>query len=83
MPTYDYACQYCGKEEEIFHYMNQQPDLHCAVCDRDGLKKMISQGAGIIFKGSGFYETDYKKKAPSEKSEIPQPTACSKDACSC
>lgn len=67
MPTYDYACQKCGHTFEQFQSMHDAPLKKCPVCKKLGLKRLIGGGAGLIFKGSGFYITDYKKK-PAEKS---------------
>lgn len=66
MPTYDYQCKLCGDEHEIFHSMSEGARKECPSCNKDGLEKQISSGSGIIFKGTGFYETDYKRK----KSEV-------------
>lgn len=68
MPTYDYECQKCGHTFEYFKSMSE-PDLKkCPEC-KGKLKRLIGTGAGIIFKGSGFYETDYKRKK-SKKEEL-------------
>ncbi len=66
MPTYEYRCQSCGHELEAFHSMTADPLRLCPNCGKEELKRIISSGAGMIFKGSGFYETDYKrdKKRP-------------------
>ena len=61
MPTYDYECQSCGEVFEKFHSMTSRPRVKCPECGGRS-KKMIGSGAGIIFKGSGFYETDYRRK---------------------
>ncbi len=63
MPTYDYECTKCGHKLEIFHRMSESPKKICPKCKKSGLVKLIGSGTGIIFKGSGFYETDYKKKS--------------------
>ena len=61
MPTYDYVCQKCEKEFEVFQSMNDERLTDCPEEDCDGsVKRKIGTGAGIIFKGSGFYETDYR-----------------------
>ncbi len=66
MPTYDYVCQKCGYEFEQFQSMTEEPIKDCPECkSRGAVKRMIGMGAGIIFKGSGFYETDYKRKSSS------------------
>lgn len=61
MPTYEYACASCEHHFEIFQSIVAEPLKRCPSCERDALKRLIGAGAGIIFKGSGFYETDYKK----------------------
>ncbi|HCA43930.1 MAG TPA: FmdB family transcriptional regulator [Bacteroidetes bacterium] len=60
MPTYDYKCTNCGNQTEIFQSIKDNPITKCEVCGKDTLKRMIGGGAGLIFKGSGFYLTDYK-----------------------
>lgn len=69
MPTYDYQCQACGHEVEIFHAMTEQPRKKCPACGKNKLQRQIGLGAGIIFKGSGFYETDYKRKEAGGQKE--------------
>jgi putative FmdB family regulatory protein len=68
MPTYEYVCRACGHEFEKFQSMNDDPVKSCPECRRRQVKRKIGVGAGVIFKGSGFYETDYKKK-PRPKGE--------------
>ncbi len=63
MPTYDYVCTKCGQELEIFQSMKDAPLKKCPACKKQGLKRLLGAGAGLIFKGSGFYITDYKKKS--------------------
>ena len=60
MPTYDYACQKCGHEFEEFQAITAKPLRKCPECGKLSLKRLIGTGAGIIFKGSGFYQTDYR-----------------------
>ena len=72
MPTYDYRCEACGHELELFQSMTEGPKRKCPECGRLKLRRVIGPGAGIIFKGSGFYQTDYrsdsyKKGAEAEK----------------
>jgi putative FmdB family regulatory protein len=62
MPTYEYACQKCGHEFEQFQSMSSAPLKKCPKCGKNGLKRLVGAGAGLIFKGSGFYITDYKNK---------------------
>jgi len=68
MPTYEYHCTECGFNFEEFQSMAAEP-LH--VCPKCGgkVRRLISAGGGIIFKGSGFYETDYKHKSWNESSK--------------
>ncbi len=67
MPTYEYKCLECGYRFDVFQKMT---DPHLEVCPKCGgkIKRVIGGGAGIIFKGSGFYETDYKKSHSSSSS---------------
>ncbi|HBO51780.1 MAG: zinc ribbon domain-containing protein [Planctomycetota bacterium] len=61
MPTYEYRCQECEEICEFLQSFSDSPKRKCPSCGRHRLKKMISGGAGLIFKGSGFYITDYRK----------------------
>ncbi len=72
MPTYDYICESCGHELEVFQSMTAALKRKCPECGKLTLKRQIGSGAGIIFKGSGFFQTDYrsesyKKSAAAEK----------------
>jgi putative FmdB family regulatory protein len=69
MPTYDYQCQACGHDWELYQSMKDSPVTHCPKCKKKKAKRLLGLGAGIIFKGTGFYETDYKKKSGKEKKE--------------
>lgn len=66
MPTYDYRCAACGHALEIFHGISEKPRRTCPKCKKPKLERLISAGAGIVFKGSGFYQTDYRSKSYSE-----------------
>lgn len=73
MPTYEYKCKKCGNEFEVFHSMSSEPVKFCPKCGGE-VKKLISAGAGAIFKGSGFYQTDYKNRPlKNKKSEVKDP----------
>ena len=63
MPTYEYACPKCGHEFEQFQSMRDEPLKKCPKCKKTGVKRLVGGGAGLIFKGTGFYITDYKKKS--------------------
>jgi len=72
MPTYEYICNNCQHEFEQFQSMKARPIRKCPECGKRNVQRLIGAGAGIIFKGSGFYQTDYrsegyKKAAESEK----------------
>lgn len=82
MPTYDYICLACGEDHEIFHSMNDKEIRNCSKCNEGVLEKQISKGSGIIFKGTGFYETDYKRKDTSAESK-PADSCSHKSACNC
>jgi putative FmdB family regulatory protein len=66
MPTYEYKCPKCGTEFERFQKITAPPALPCPKCGSTA-ERLLSGGAGLVFKGSGFYETDYKR--PSEKAK--------------
>ncbi len=66
MPTYEYECSKCGHKFEEFQKMSDKPVAPCPKCKGNG-QRLISGGAGFIFKGSGFYHTDYKNKNKKEK----------------
>ena len=68
MPTYDYQCLNCKYTFEYFQPMSAEPLTECPKC-KGSLKRMIGTGAGPIFKGSGFYQTDYKSKSSEKKQE--------------
>ena len=67
MPTYQYQCKNCGHELEELQSMTEPPLVRCPNCKNDTLVRVISSGSGLIFKGSGFYLTDYKKSGSSEE----------------
>ena len=60
MPTYDYRCEACSHTFDAFQRMSDEPLVECPDCGEQSLRRLIGSGAGIIFKGSGFYETDYR-----------------------
>lgn len=66
MPTYDYECSSCGHSFEHFQSMTSRKKRKCPECKEPKLVRLIGKGAGIIFYGSGFYETDYKRKKKKE-----------------
>jgi putative FmdB family regulatory protein len=76
MPTYDYECESCGHQFEQFQSITARPTRKCPECDKMKLRRLIGAGAGVIFKGSGFYQTDYRSESykKGEKSETKSST---------
>lgn len=60
MPHYDYRCEACGHEFEAFQSISAEPLTECPACSRPRLKRLLGGGGGLLFKGSGFYATDYR-----------------------
>ncbi|AWT60304.1 MAG: hypothetical protein DF168_01510 [Candidatus Moanabacter tarae] len=67
MPTYEYECAACQSRFEVFQSITEDPLKKCPDCKSRRVKRLIGAGAGIIFKGSGFYETDYKRASQEGK----------------
>lgn len=94
MPTYEYRCAKCGYEFEKFQSMTASALRKCPKCGKASLNRLIGTGAGVIFKGSGFYETDYRSESyknaakkdnqagdkKTEKKEVKTETKQKKDA---
>jgi putative FmdB family regulatory protein len=60
MPTYDYLCDGCGHQFELFQSIKDDAEKKCPECKKLKLRRLIGAGAAIVFKGSGFYQTDYR-----------------------
>jgi len=73
MPTYDYECAACGHRFEEFQAITAAPIRTCPKCKRRKVKRMIGSGAGILFKGSGFYQTDYRSESYKKAAEREKP----------
>ena len=73
MPTYEYRCDSCGHELETFQSITANPLRKCPACGKLKLKRLLGTGAGLIFKGSGFYETDYRSDSYKKGAESEQP----------
>ena len=85
MPTYDYICDECGNEFEAYESITAPPRTECPECTRPRLRRKIGPGAAILFKGSGFYQTDYrsesyKKAAEADKSSGQPATGAEKSS---
>ncbi|HOK67427.1 MAG TPA: zinc ribbon domain-containing protein [Anaerohalosphaeraceae bacterium] len=73
MPTYEYLCDNCGQTMEIFQSITESPRKKCPQCGKQKLKRLLGTGAGVIFKGSGFYQTDYRSESYKKASEKDSP----------
>lgn len=71
MPTYEYKCLNCKKDFEFFQGISEEPLKLCPNCNTENLERLFSLGGGILFKGTGFYLTDYKNSKSNSKSENP------------
>ena len=80
MPTYDYLCSACGHRFEEMHAMSAEPLKKCPSSKKQKLERLIGAGAGVIFKGSGFYQTDYKNAGSAPSGGGCQPTCGTSDA---
>src|SRR5438552_17876332 len=69
MPTYEYKCQACGHQFEKFQSITAAPIRRCPKCHKNQVRRLIGIGAGLIFKGSGFYITDYRDASYKEKAK--------------
>jgi putative FmdB family regulatory protein len=73
MPTYDYECDACGHKFELFQQISEEPKKKCPECKKSKLRRLFGTGAALMFKGSGFYQTDYRsesyKKAAAAESK--------------
>jgi putative FmdB family regulatory protein len=63
VPTYDYECDACGHEFELFQPITATPQRECPECHKRKLRRLFGTGAAIVFKGSGFYQTDYRSES--------------------
>jgi putative FmdB family regulatory protein len=84
MPTYDYICDACGHEFEAYEPITSEPRVDCPECKLPNLRRKIGPGAAILFKGSGFYQTDYRsesyKKAAKADTSAGEPAKPSSDS---
>ena len=69
MPTYEYRCAGCGHELELFQNISEAPKRKCPACKKHRLKRKVGGGAGFLFKGSGFYLTDYRSDSYKKAAE--------------
>src|SRR6059058_6624311 len=75
MPTYDYKCNACSHTFEQFQSMKDKPLRKCPKCGKNALRRLIGTGAAVIFKGSGFYQTDYRSESYKSAAKADQEAA--------
>jgi putative FmdB family regulatory protein len=80
MPTYEYRCEGCGHEFEEFQFMSEKPLEKCPKCGKKKLRRLFGTGAAILFKGSGFYETDYRSESYKKAAKADQDTPAKTDS---
>jgi putative FmdB family regulatory protein len=73
MPTYDYICDDCGHEFEAYEPITAEPRKDCPECSQLALRRKIGPGAAILFKGSGFYQTDYRSESYKKAAKADKP----------
>jgi putative FmdB family regulatory protein len=85
MPTYDYACAKCGHRFEQFQSMKDAALTTCPKCKAKKLERLIGTGGAVIFKGSGFYQTDYRSSSydAAKKADVPKTDAPKSDGGGC
>ena len=69
MPTYDYECDACGHEFELFQSISEPVKRKCPECGKPKLRRLFGTGAAVVFKGSGFYQTDYRSESYNKDAE--------------
>jgi putative FmdB family regulatory protein len=77
MPTYDYVCDACDHEFEAFESIKAEPQTVCPTCRESRLRRKIGAGAAILFKGSGFYQTDYRSESYKKQAQADKPAESS------
>jgi len=77
MPTYEYECSACGHSFERFQSITAKPIRTCPACAKPSVTRLIGTGAGVIFRGSGFYQTDYRSESYKQKAKAEKEACCS------
>jgi putative FmdB family regulatory protein len=80
MPTYDYVCDACGHAFDLFQQMSAPVKRKCPECGKLKLRRLVGTGAGVIFRGSGFYETDYRSSSYKKAAEADKKAGTEKKA---
>lgn len=79
MPTYEYVCNQCGHEFELFQSMTAPVKRKCPECGKLKLERLIGTGSGVLFKGSGFYQTDYRSESYRKAADADKKAATGPD----
>ena len=82
MPTYDYLCEACNHEFELYQSIKAEPEKKCPKCGKKKLRRLIGSGAALVFKGSGFYQTDYRSESYKKAAAADKPSSASKSEAS-
>ncbi|MFN4227685.1 MAG: FmdB family zinc ribbon protein [Candidatus Ratteibacteria bacterium] len=88
MPTYEYECKNCGYKFDKFQKMSEDPLKVCPKCNNESLRRLVGVGGGVIYKGPGFYTTEYrseeyKRKQKEEESLSSKSSSSNTSSCSC
>ena len=75
MPTYEYHCDECGADFELFQSIKAKPIKKCPACGKRRARRLIGTGAGVIFKGNGFYATDYRSDSYTQAANKDKPAS--------
>jgi putative FmdB family regulatory protein len=78
LPTYDYRCKKCNHTWETFQSIKAEPTKKCPECGKNAAERVIGPGAAVIFKGSGFYQTDYRSESYKKAAEADKPASSTK-----
>ena len=79
MPTYDYECDACGHTFELFQSISEPNQKKCPKCNKLKLRRLFGTGAAVVFKGSGFYQTDYRSDSYKKAAEKDKPSDAKSD----
>ena len=82
MPTYDYECDACGHAFELYQGINDPKKRKCPECGKLKLRRLLGTGAAVVFKGSGFYQTDYRSDSYNKAKAADKPKGTSSDSSS-
>jgi putative FmdB family regulatory protein len=82
MPTYDYECDACGHAFELFQSISEPVKKKCPECGKPKLRRLFGTGAAVVFKGSGFYQTDYRSDSYKKAASADKPDTTSSSGAS-